>query len=100
MRTGLQNACCLICNRQGGNFGRENDYHQSSLATWRELYCINQMQQLQTVFSGLSSFEREMVAGLIRTADPYNSKFADDQDLVEEMERTKARMLLMLSASA
>ena len=58
------------------------------------------MQQLQTVFSGLSSFEREMVAGLIRTADPYNSKFADDQDLVEEMERTKARMLLMLSASA
>ena len=38
-----------------------------------------------------------MVAGLIRTADPYNSQFADDWELVEEMERTKARMLLMLS---
>ena len=58
------------------------------------------MGQLQTVFKGLTAHEREMVAGLIRTADPYNSQFADDQELVDDMERTKARMLLMLSAPA
>ena len=38
-----------------------------------------------------------MVAGLIRTADPYNSQFADDQELVDDMERVKAQMLLLLS---
>ena len=58
------------------------------------------MPQLQQVLQGLAWEERQMVRNLILTADPYNSKFADDQELVDDMERTKARLLLMLSDAA